>query len=484
MEVLELTLPRVQETADNEMLSALGRQRQSFLRDGPPSAAVRRDRIARAAELLRQNKDALCDAVRSDFGHRSRHETLLTDVYPAIEALEAAHRNVKRWMRPRRRRVQFPLNLTGARAQVRYQPLGVVGVISPWNFPISLTFTPLAGILAAGNRAMIKPSELTPATSALLGELCRKTFDETEVSVHTGGADVGAAFSALPFDHLLFTGSTQVGRHIMRAAAENLVPVTLELGGKSPVVLSRTADVEAAAERITTGKMMNAGQICLAPDYVLVHRDRLRPLVDAIRQSVRRHYPTMLHNPDYTSVINGRHLSRLASYVRDARDKGATIIELNPASERFDDQPAHKMPLTLVLEPTDDMRVMQEEIFGPVLPIVAYDRIDEAIAYVNARPRPLALYYFGADRQERQRVLSRTTSGGVSVNDVVTHVAIDDLPFGGVGPSGMGAYHGHAGFRTFSHEKAIFTQSRRSVADLLKPPYGRLAERVLKFLIG
>jgi coniferyl-aldehyde dehydrogenase len=364
------------------------------------------------------------------------------------------------------------LGLFGAKAYVDYQPKGVVGVISPWNFPFNLTFTPLAGIFAAGNRVMIKPSEFTPRSSELMARMFASAFDEEEVAVVTGGPDVGAAFSKLAFDHLLFTGATSIAYHVQRAAAENLVPTTLELGGKSPVIVSQSADIDLAAKRVMMGKTMNAGQICLAPDYVMVPKDRAGAFVGAVTSAVSAMYPTIKDNPDYSSVINQRHYDRLMGYIDDARSKGAEIVEINPAREDFRQQPFHKIPPTIVLNPTDDMKIMQDEIFGPLLPVKTYDRMDEAISYVNEHARPLGLYYFGQDKTEQERVLTGTTSGGATVNDVIMHVAMEDLPFGGVGPSGMGAYHGIDGFRTFSHAKAVFQQVNKDLTAMMRPPFG------------
>ena len=367
----------------------------------------------------------------------------------------------------------------GARARVEYQPLGVVGVISPWNFPVNLTFTPLAGILAAGNRCMIKPSEYTPSTSQAMAEAMRSEFDSSEIAVVTGGPQTGADFTGLAFDHLLFTGATSIARHVMRAAAENLVPVTLELGGKSPVVVSRSADMDKTASAIMAGKLMNAGQICLAPDYVFVPTEKMREFVASSQRAVEKMYPTLLHNDDYTSIVNERHFQRVNAYVAQARERGAEVVEINPAAEDFRQQPTHKIPPTLILNPDDDLAVMQDEIFGPVMPVKPYDAVADAVGYINAKARPLGLYYFGSDSAEQDRVLKTTTSGGVTVNDVVMHVAQEDLPFGGVGPSGMGAYHGIDGFKTFSHAKAVFSQTKLPVAELagLRPPYG---EKLLK----
>lgn len=469
-----------EETSREDMLALLERQRQSYLAEGVVSIPTRKDRLERAIGLLKTHQDALVAAMRDDFGHRSEHQSLFTDVAGCIGPLRHAQASLGKWMKPEKRKVgPFPLNLLGAKARVVFQPLGVVGVISPWNFPVNLTFTPLAGILAAGNRCMIKPSEYTPATSALMAEIFPTAFDELEIAVVTGGPQTGADFSGLPFDHLLFTGATSVARHVMRAASDNLVPVTLELGGKSPVVVGRSADIQKTTDSIMMGKTMNAGQICLAPDYVFVPEEKVNDFVESAARSVEKMFPTILDNPDYTSVINERHYQRLNSYIEEAREKGAKVVEVNPANEDFRQQPHHKIPPTLIVDPTEDMAVMQDEIFGPVLPVKGYRDLDETIDYVNGHARPLGLYYFGQDPGEEERVLTHTTSGGVTVNDVVMHVAQEDLPFGGVGPSGMGAYHGHDGFRTFSHAKAIFTQSRVNVADLagLRPPYG---EKMLK----
>jgi len=462
------------------MQTQLEAQRRAYLAEGEVTDAVRHDRLERAINALRNHEKPLVAALSEDFGHRSEHQSLFTDIAASIGPLRHAQANFKQWRKPEKRKVgPFPLNLLGAKARVEYQPLGVIGVISPWNFPVNLTFAPLAGILAAGNRCMIKPSEFTPATSAAMAEALAAEFDQEEICVVQGGPEVGAEFTQLAFDHMLFTGATSVARHVMRAAAENLVPVTLELGGKSPVILGRSADMQKSADAIMAGKMLNAGQICLAPDYVFVPTDRMREFVQASEQAVQKMYPTLLDNADYTSVVNERHYDRINEYVNEARDKGAEVVEINPAKEDFRQQPNHKIPPTLVLDPSDDLKVMQDEIFGPVMPVKPYDQVEDTIDYVNDKARPLGLYYFGQDSAEEERVLSHTTSGGVTVNDVVMHVAQEDLPFGGVGPSGMGSYHGLDGFRTFSHAKAIFRQSKINVAELagLRPPYG---EKILK----
>lgn len=457
-----------------KMQQILLKQRASFTSALPEDLSVRRDRIDRSIALLLDHQEEFAKAVSEDFGHRSRDQTLMTDIMPSISALKHAKKHMQAWAKGEKRKPTFPLGLLGAKANVVYQPKGVVGVVSPWNFPVGMVFVPMAGILAAGNRAMIKPSEFTENVSALMAQLVPQYFDETEMAVFTGGSDVGVAFSQLPFDHMIFTGATSVGRHIMRAAADNLVPVTLELGGKSPTFIGRSADKELAGQRIALGKLLNAGQICLAPDYLLVAEDQEASIIDAVSRGAADMYPTMLHNDDYTSVVNGRNHERLQSYLVDAREKGAEVIEVNPAKEDFASANGHKMPLHIIRNPTDDMKVMQDEIFGPILPVKTYRNIDEAIDYVNAHDRPLGLYYFGTDKSEEERVLSRTISGGVTVNDVVFHNAMEDLPFGGVGPSGMGNYHGQDGFKTFSHARAIYKQPKLDVAKLagLKPPYG------------
>ncbi len=459
----------------------LARARAAFEAERPVTAAVRRDRLQRGLALLLEHQDRLVEAMAEDFGHRSREMSLITDLMASVKPFRHALKNLDSWMAPEKRKLDFPLGLLGARARIDWLPKGVIGIISPWNFPVNLTFAPLAGVLAAGNRALIKPSEFTPATSALMADLIAAHFAPEEVSVATGGEAVAKAFSELPFDHLIFTGSTAVGRHVMAAAAKNLVPVTLELGGKSPTIISRSADMDRAAERIVTGKLMNAGQICLAPDYLLVPAGREQAIVDAIRTATGTLYPTMLANPDYTSVLGDRHRARLEAHLDDARAHGATIETINPANEDFSRQNGNRMALHLVRGATDAMTVMQEEIFGPILPMVPYDSIEDAIAYVNRRDRPLGLYWFGTDMAEADRVLDRTISGGVTLNDVIFHIAAEDLPFGGIGPSGMGHYHGQDGFREFSHGRSVYTQPKLDLAGLagFKPPYGSRTRKSL-----
>ncbi len=450
-------------------------QRSAFMTSLPVGAALRIDRLNRAIAMMVDHAERWAAAASEDFGHRPRAITMISDVIASINALKHAKKHLSGWMQGERRRPLFPLGLLGASARVDYQPKGVVAIIAPWNFPIGMVMMPLAGVFAAGNRAIAKPSEFTPATSALFAELVPEYFGIDEFAIVTGGAEVGKAFSGLPFDHIIFTGATGVGRHIMRAAADNLVPVTLELGGKSPVIVGRNADIANVAARVAQGKLMNAGQICLAPDYMLIDSAREGALVDALIDSASAMYPTIADNDDYAAIVNDRHHARLTELIDDARTKGAEIVVVNPAGESLGAGNARKMPLHIIRNASDDMKVMQEEIFGPLLPIRLVADTDAAIAYVNAHDRPLGLYYFGRDRAEEQHVLDRTISGGVTVNDVIFHVAQEDLPFGGVGPSGMGSYHGFDGFRTFSHAKAIFRQGWIDVAKLggVKPPFGK-----------
>ncbi len=469
--------------AETLMQNVLDTQRSDYLAEGGVSAATRKDRLSRGIDVLLKYQDKMVEALNTDFSCRSREVTLLTDVAASVGPMSHALKHVDKWMRKEKRSTMFPLNLLGGRSSIEYQPLGVIGVISPWNFPVNLTFGPLAGVLAAGNRAMIKPSEFTPATSELMAEMVAEAWDEKEVAIFPGGPEVGQAFSGLPFDHLLFTGATSIARHIMAAAARNLVPVTLELGGKSPVIISRDVNLELAAQRIMLGKTLNAGQICLAPDYLMVPEEMLTEVIAALKQVTTEMYPSLLDNPEYTSVVNERHFQRLNGYLKDLEERGGSSTAINPANEDFSAQSdTHKIPPTLIVNPPEDSKVLEEEIFGPLLPIRTYRDFSETLAYVNAHPRPLAAYYFGRDKGEEEAVLKRTTSGGVCINDVIMHISQEDLPFGGVGPSGMGAYHGYDGFKTFSHAKAIYRQSKFNVAKLggMLPPYGPATERTIK----
>ena len=456
-------------------------QRSAFTQSRPEPMSMRKDRIKRAMALIKEHGEDLAKTMSADFGSRSMQQSMITDIAATVGAGKHALKNMDKWARSEKRPVQFPLGLLGAKAEVRYEPKGVIGILSPWNFPVNLAFAPLMQIFAAGNRAMIKPSEFTERTSLLMKELVKEYFTEDELAVITGGPEVAAAFSSLPFDHLVFTGSTPTGRRVMEAASANLVPVTLELGGKSPVFMGRSADYAKAGERIALGKMMNAGQICLSPDYMYVPQDKEDEAIAGVSQGVHNMYPTLLENDDYASIVSDRHFERLQGLVEDARGKGAEVIEVNPGGEDFSNANQRKMPLNIIRNVTDEMAVMQEEIFGPLLPVKTYSQIDEAVDYVNEHDRPLGLYYFGEDKAEQERVLTKTISGGVTTNDVIFHVSMEDLPFGGVGPSGMGSYHAIEGFREFSHARAVYHQPKIDIAKLggFKPPYGKSTDKAI-----
>lgn len=468
-----------------EMEAVLRKQRAAHHQSRPEPMEMRKDRIKRAMDLLTTHGDDLCKVMSADFGSRSPYQSMITDIAGTVSFGKYCLKRMDHWAKSQKRHVQFPLGLLGAKAELRYEPKGVVGILSPWNFPVNLSFGPLMQIFAAGNRAMIKPSEFTEKTSLLMKELVEEYFTPDECAVFTGGPEVAHAFSTLHLDHLVFTGSTATGRKVMEAAAQNLVPVTLELGGKSPVFMGESADFAKAGERIALGKMMNAGQICLAPDYLYVPESKQDEAIHGVWEGAARMYPTLLENDDYASVVTDRHFDRLQSLVADAREKGAEVIEVNPGNEDFSNTNSRKMPLTILKGVTGDMKAMQEEIFGPVLPVKTYAQIDEAIDYVNENDRPLGLYYFGESAAERDKVLTRTISGGVTVNDVIFHISMEDLPFGGVGPSGMGSYHGVEGFREFSHARSVYTQPKIDVAKLggFKPPYGAATAKAIKTMM-
>ena len=461
------------------LFDLLQRQRAAFATDINPPIGVRQDRLARLASMNEQNASRIVEAISADFGHRSPHETRMAELVLVGTAIRHARRHLKGWMKTRR--VTTAMHYLPASNRLMRQPLGVVGIIAPWNYPYQLAVTPAIAAIAAGNRVMIKPSELTPRFSELLQRIVGESFAADEIAVVTGGASTGQAFTELPFDHLFFTGSTKVGRMVAQAAAKNLTPVTLELGGKSPAILDPSSDLATVAPRLAFGKLLNAGQTCIAPDYAFVPGDRIDSFVEHMQRAVAKLYPRLATNPDYTSIVSDRHFARLQGLLDDAQSKGARIVSINPAGETFDPA-SRKQPPTLVLGATADMQLMQEEIFGPILPVLAYERIDEAIAYINRHERPLALYWFGADDASRDKVLGQTISGGVTVNDCIWHIAQEDQPFGGVGASGTGAYHGEWGFRTFTKEKPVFTQSGLNGMFLMYPPYGKTIERMLALL--
>jgi coniferyl-aldehyde dehydrogenase len=461
------------------LYALLERQRSAFAQEMNPTLAARTDRLARLAAMGEKHAAEIVEAIDADFGHRSAHETQMAELVLVGGTIRHAQRHLKRWMKPQR--MPTAMHYRPGSNQLMRQPLGVVGIISPWNYPYQLALAPAVAALAAGNRVMIKPSELTPRFSGLLARIVAESFDEGEMAVVIGDAQTGKSFTELPFDHLFFTGSTAVGRMVAQAAAKNLTPVTLELGGKSPAILDPSSDLATVAPRLAFGKLLNAGQTCIAPDYAFVPKDRIDDFVEQMQRAVAKMYPRLAANPDYTSIVNERHFARLQGLLEDARAKGARIVAINPAGETL--EPAkRKQPPTLVLDATPEMKLMQEEIFGPILPVLGYERIDDAIAYINRHDRPLALYWFGADNANRDKVLSQTISGGVTLNDCIWHIAQEDQPFGGVGASGNGSYHGEWGFRTFSKEKPVFIQPKLNGMFLMYPPFGKTFERMLALL--
>ncbi|WP_205480865.1 coniferyl aldehyde dehydrogenase [Sphingomonas arenae] len=462
----------------SEMRTLFDLQHRKSRSHPPADLKLRRDRLDRLAAMVKQHGDRFADAISSDFGVRARIETELMELVPTLGAIRYARKNLPAWMKPEKRHVS--VNFQPGKAWVRHEPLGVIGIISPWNYPLQLALSPLVDAFAAGNRAMLKPSELTPAFAELLKDVMAQHFDPEEAAVVTGGVDVGQAFSSLPFDHLLFTGSTAVGRLVYQAAAKNLTPVTLELGGKSPAIVCDDYSLEKAAKSIAFGKWLNAGQTCIAPDYVLVPEHKAEAMAQALLARVRESYPDLAHNPDYSGVISERHRKRLLDAVQVARDKGATVLsyEEEAAVE------AGKVPPTVVLNAPEEAILASEEIFGPVLPVVPYRTLDDAIAHVNSRDRPLALYCFTDEKACEERVLGRTLSGGVTLNGTLLHIAQESLPFGGVGPSGIGAYHGQEGFKRFSHARAVHKVGFINVFEKLGPPWGKTARKVAQMMLN
>lgn len=458
--------------------AAFGALHRASRSDLSVSASLRKDRLRRLLALLREHATEFKAAISADFGHRSPQETELAESFIVEAGIKHARRHLARWMRPKR--VTTQLHFLPGSNRLIPQPLGVVGIISPWNYPLQLTLAPMVGALAAGNRVMIKPSERVPRFSALLGATIGRHFDATEVVVIEGGPDVAEAFASLPFDHLLFTGSAPVGRLVAEAAARNLTPVTLELGGKSPAIIDASADLAASAGRIAFGKLLNAGQTCIAPDYVLCPRPYEPEFVELFFASVAKLYGSDPNNPDYTAIVDQRHYDRLENFLDDAKRKGAQIETRAEGLANW--RALRKFPPCLVRSPKPDMLVAQEEIFGPILPIIPYDTPEEAIGYVNAHDRPLALYWFGRAARTRDKVLHETISGAVTINDCLLQVAQENQPFGGIGASGMGAYHGEWGFRTFSKEKPVFYRPYFSLAALLHPPYGAWFKRMMAAL--
>jgi coniferyl-aldehyde dehydrogenase len=463
------------------MRELLKRQRESFDQAGYPSLVTRIDRLDRLLTMIRKYDRQICETIALDFGSRPSELSRLSEVFLTIELIKGAIENVSRWMEPEQRLAPSALQDTGTSAEVRPMPKGVIGIIGPWNFPVHLILAPLVCVLAAGNRAMLKPSEITANTAQLLDTMIREFFDPTEVTVVLGDAKVSEQFTQLPFDHIMFTGSSAVGRHVMRAAAENLTPVTLELGGKSPVVIDRDVDLPKVAARLMAGKLFNSGQVCVSPDYAFVPEEMVKPLVVELEKATSAMYPTIADNPQYTSIVNENHFRRLQSMIEDATEQGVEVIAFNPASESFDEAENRKMLPRVLLNPTEDSAVMQAEIFGPLIPIKSYTHINEASEYITSHERPLALYYFGDNEQHRAHLLSNVLCGGMAINDVVAQVTCAQLPFGGVGTSGMGRYHGIDGFREFSHLKAVYSQSpSEEIAGFMRPPYSDAMRSVLQ----
>ena len=457
-----------------QMQDLLTRQRQQYQLNPMPSLSSRKQQLIELKKAILRNQDKLCKALDEDYGQRSQYDTLISDLLPAIAGLNYSVKNLKKWMKPSRRHAG--LLLSPASVKVHYQPLGVVGIVVPWNFPVMLSLGPLTAALAAGNRAMIKLSEFTPKTNAVIREVLASVFTEDQVVVFEGEADVAAEFTKLPFDHLLFTGSTAVGKHVMRAAADNLTPVTLELGGKSPVIIADDIDLDLAVERLIFGKCMNAGQICVAPDYVLIPEGKQQAFIEAYKKAFTKMYPKGVSSKDYSSVVNQRQFKRLRDWMADAEAKGASII---PAHASALDDLQHRMVTHLIIDTKDDMILMQEEIFGPLLPVIPYQSLDQAIQYVQARPRPLALYLMSMDPKIQKQVTEQCHAGGMCINESLLHVGADDAPFGGVGPSGMGHYHGKEGFLTFSKAKTVLKAGKFGTGKLVHPPYGKLVQKII-----
>ena len=454
-------------------------QRAAF-RCSVPDYAKRVAALKTLEAAVVEHQEEIVRASNDDFGVRARHETLILELAPLVDGMRHTRKHLARWMKPRR--VAAGINFFPGRARIMYQPLGVVGILGAWNYPTLLTLSPLVDAIAAGNHAMLKPSELAPRTAEVLQKMIAELFPPEYVAVVTGDAQLGADFAVLPFDHLLFTGSTRVGKLVMKAASENLTPVTLELGGKCPAIIHREFPLRTAVGRIMTGKLYNAGQTCLAPDYVFVYESQRDEFVRLASQVTAQLYPKWQGNADYTSMVNAQHFNRLNGLLDDAVTRGATVVPLGARESQANETDRLFLPVAL-LDVNDTMQVMQEEIFGPVLPVLTYRDLDETLRYVNDHPRPLALYYFDNDARRVDHVLNTTTSGGVTVNDVIFHIAQNNLPFGGVGASGMGHYHGRAGFNTFSKKKGVFLQSRFSTLKFLRPPYGLLTDRIIRFLL-
>ena len=461
-------------TTKDELLTAFSQQKHYFSQHTYPNYKNRISDLVKLKAMLIDNQEAFIDAMSQDFGHRSADDSRVGDILTSIMGINYTLKQLKSWMKPERKHIG--LLFQPAKGEVIYQPKGVVGIIAPWNYPVFLSLGPLTAALAAGNTAMIKMSEYTPHTNTLLAKLLNDIFTVPQVAIVCGEAEMAAQFSKMAFDHLFFTGSTSVGKLVMKAAAENLVPVTLELGGKSPTIIDNDIDIKTAVNRLILGKTLNSGQTCVAPDYIFCPEDKVNALTQAFKESYQSMYPKIEENIDCTCIINDAQKARIDGLLTDAAAKGANIIPLSPVS---DNASSRKMPLTLLTNVTDEMTIMQQEIFGPLLPIIAYQDINDAITYINSKPRPLALYICSFNKKLQQEIILNTHAGGVCVNDAAFHVAVDDLPFGGIGPSGMGQYHGSEGFKTFSHGKSVLSRGKISLGSLLFPPFGNKIHQLI-----
>ena len=467
-----------------EALVAL--QRSKFRAEGEVTYSTRIDRLKRLKALILENKTEFAKTTKREFGGARSYEfSLFSEFASKVEAIDYSMKHLKEWMKPEKRKTNKPMNFLGGKSEVRHFPKGVVGIISPWNLPFGLTVAPLTSALAAGNRALLKPSEFVPETAALFAEVVPKYFSEDEVAVVTGGADISQRFAELPFDHLLFTGSTKVGAKVMQSASKHLVPVTLELGGKSPVIIGRSAKLDLAGTRLAFGKLLNGGQLCLSPDYVVVPEELEEQLIARVVKETQSMYPNITENEDYAGIINERHFARLQNYIDDAVAKGAKLTIVGAEKTRTSDG-NRRMPLHILQNVNEDMLVMHEEIFGPVLPVMTYSDVSEVPDMIEPRRNPLAMYYFGKDNREQEYLLSHVQSGGVCINDITLHYVQEDLPFGGVGASGMGAYHGPEGFRSLSHSRAIYSQTMIDVLPIVgaRPPFGGKFRKNISKILG
>ena len=463
-----------QSTDTCELSTVLTKQKQAYLSAPNLSAKERIAQLLTLKNALLSYQESLVDALNQDYGQRPKQDTLIADIMPCVVNINYTIKRLKKWMKPQRRHAG--LLLAPAKVEVHYQPLGVIGIMVPWNFPVMLSIGPLITALAAGNRVMIKLSEFTPFTNQIIKEMLSSAFTEDTVACIEGEATIAAKFSSLPFDHLIFTGSTAVGRHVMRAAADNLTPVTLELGGKSPVIIAPDMPIATAVERLIFGKCLNAGQICVAPDYIFCPKDKVEEFISSYQKLFQKMYKNNNGIQDYAHVINENQHNRLLSWLDDAISKGAQVVSAN--GEEID-RSSRELATQLVTATTDDMLIMQQEIFGPILPIIGYENISESVDYINQRPRPLALYIMSFDENTQQQLLSQTHSGGVCINETIFHVAADDAPFGGIGDSGMGQYHGKEGFLTFSKAKTVLSRGKLNVGKLIHPPYGKIIQKLM-----